>query len=233
MGRLPSKKAFLFLSVAIFLSTFSLLPIGTGLGLASPAKSLAAIGPAKIGLFAILGVIALIAVLVGAGAALVLRRHKKIVAASVLVVIVVVAGVGALWSAEASINYWLVTPYTTRTQDNALTIYCENTGHLPGTFNLVLSFTRAHFSLKTSLPYQLVNNQTVKFTFTLQPDENQSRQAWFIIDNNISDFYIYLSFEQNDGNFLVKSAPGGVDSVSYQKDVADANFTMRTFYPPP
>jgi hypothetical protein len=114
-----------------------------------------------------------------------------------------------------------------------LTMYYENNGHLTGTFDLVLSFTNAHISMKTSPPYQLIDSQTVKFAFTLQPGEKKSRQMWFIIDGSVSDFYIYLSFQQNDGNFLIRSSPGGVNTVSYQKDVADSNFTMSTFAPPP
>jgi hypothetical protein len=139
----------------------------------------------------------------------------------------------ATWSAEASINYWFIAPGSTATADNYLTMYCENTGHSAGTFDLKLAFTNAHFSLKTSLPYQVIDNRTVKFTFTLQPGERQSRQSWFIIDNNVTDFYIYLSFGQNDGNFFVRSSSGGVDSVSYQEDANDNNFTMRVYMPPP
>jgi len=114
-----------------------------------------------------------------------------------------------------------------------LTMYCENVGHMTGTFDLVLSFTNAHVSMKTSPPYELVDDRTAKFTFTLQPGERQSRQMWFIIDGNVSDFYIYLALQQNDGNFLVRSSSGGVSTVSYQRDNADSNFTMRTFAPPP
>jgi hypothetical protein len=181
----------------------------------------------------ILGVIAVIAILIGVGIALRLRKHLKIVGGIILAVIIVIAGVGVEWYSEASINYWLVSAYTTNAKDNPVAVYCENTGHLSGTFDLVLSFTNAHFSQKTSLPYQLINDYTVKFTFTLQPGEKQSRQAWFIIDQNVSDFYLYLSFEQNNGNFLVKSGSGGVNSISYQKDTGDANYTIRTVAPPP
>lgn len=87
--------------------------------------------------------------------------------------------------------------------------------------------------MKTSLPYQLVNDRTIKFTFTLQPGEKQTREMWFIIDGNVTDFCIYLSFQQNAGNFLVRSSPGGVDTVSYQKDAEDSNFTTRSYFPPP
>jgi hypothetical protein len=231
MAKLVSKMCLLLVVVSLF-SSFSLSSYNGDFA-AVDHTLLLSVAPPTGGIDSILVVIVVLAVLVGAAVAIALRRRVKVVVAAVTVFIVVVAGFGAVWYSQASINYWLVSPYTTWTEDNPLTVNCQNTGHLPGTFDLLLAFTNAHFSLKTSLPYNLVDNQTVKFTFTLQPGETQSREAWFIIDNNVSDFYISLAFQQNDGNFLVKSGPGGVDSVSYQKDVADVNFTMRTVSPPP
>jgi hypothetical protein len=181
----------------------------------------------------ILVLLAIFAILIGVAIAIKLRKHIKIIALAVAVLIVIIAGVGAVWYSEATINYWLISPYSTGGQDNPLTVNCQNTGHLPGTFDLQLSFTNAHFSYKTNLPYNLVDSGTVKFTFTLNPGETQSREVWFIIDNNVTDFYISLSFQQSGGNFFVRSGSGGVDSVSYQKDTSDANFTMRLVSPPP
>ena len=193
--------------------------------------------PSPNGVTVVLVAIAVFAFLIAVGLAYrwrnVLRKHIKTVVAAIFIVVAAVAGIGALWYAEASIDYWFVSPYTTATQDNSLTMYCENTGHLAATFDLVFTFSNAHFSLKTSLPYQFIDNRTVKFTFTLQPSEMQNRQAWFIIDENVTDFYVNLSFQQNGANFFVRSGSGGVTSVSYQKDLADSNFTMRTFLPPP
>lgn len=177
--------------------------------------------------------VVIIVILIVFGLVIFFRKRLKIFSIIGLIAVVTVAVVGGVWYSEASINYWLVSPYTSATKDNVLTMYCENSGRLAGTFDLVLSFTNAHFSLKTSLPYNFVDDQTVKFTFTLQPGETQNRTAWFVIDDNVSDFYVDLSFAQNDGNIFVRSASGGVDSVSYQKDVADSNFTLRTFAPPP
>ncbi len=163
------------------------------------------------------------------------RKHIRIIAAAILAVAIVAAGFAIGWYSEAVINYWFVAPQTTAATDNPLTMYCDNQGHLAGTFDLELQLTNAHISQKTSLPYVLIDDRTAKFTFTLQPGETENRTAWFIIDNdgNVTDFYIYLSFQQNDGNFLVRSNSGGVDTASYQKDVTDQNFTMRTFAPPP
>jgi hypothetical protein len=231
MTRLVPKLCLLLFVVGFFLG-FSFSTNSVDYALVSHAL-LMSVAPPATGSDSTLIVLAVFAILVGAAVAVLLRRYIKVVVAAVAIVVVVIAGVGAVSYSEASINYWLVSPYTTWGKDNSLTINCQNTGHLSGTFDLMLAFTNAHFSLKTSLPYNLVDSQTVKFTFTLRPGENQSRQAWFIIDNNVSDFYLSLSFQQNDGNFLVKSGSGGVDSVSYQKDVADMNFTMRLVSPPP
>ena len=225
-------KKCLFLVMAVLSSVFSVSAKNSNLALANHVVFSVAIPPTYY-VESILAVLAVVAVLIGVAAAIALRKHIKVVGAAVAIAIVVIAGVGAAWYGAASINYWLVSPYSTGGADNPLTVNCQNTGHLSGTFDLQLAFTNAHFSHKTSLPYNLVDSRMVKFTFTLQPGETQSRQVWFIIDNNVTDFYIGLSFQQNGGNFLVRSGPGGVDSVSYQKDTADVNFTMRMVFPPP
>jgi hypothetical protein len=183
--------------------------------------------------YGLIPVVAIVVILIALQFRRSVKKHWKKITAAALIIATVIAVFYATLSAEASINYWFISPGNTATQDNYLTMYCENTGHLAGTFDLELAFTNAHFSLKTSLPYQLIDDRTVKFTFTLQPGERQSKQSWFIIDNNVTDFYIYLSFSQNDGNFFVRGNSGGVDSVSYQKDANDSNFTMRVFMPPP
>ena len=178
-------------------------------------------------------VIAIFAILIIVAFRQALKKHLKKIAIGTLVAVVVIAAVFVVLSIEPSIDYWFVSPYTSATQDNFLTLNCENTGHLTGTFDLVIAFVNAHVSLKTSLPYQLLDSKTAKFTFTLRADEKQSRDVWFVINDNVTDFYINLSFQQNDGNFFVRSSPGGVDSVSYQKDSNDGNFTMRQVVPPP
>jgi uncharacterized membrane protein len=180
-----------------------------------------------------LPVIIVFAILIIVAVSLALKKQLKKIAIATLIVVIVIAAVATVWSVEASIDYWFVSPYTSATKDNFLTMNCQNTGRLSGTFDLVIDFVNAHVSLKTSLPYQLIDNQTAKFTFVLQPGEKQSREVWFIINENVSDFYINLSFQLKDGNFFVKSSPGGVDSASYQKDSNDGNFTLRTFVPPP
>ncbi len=161
------------------------------------------------------------------------RKYMKILMATILIVIVIVAGIWAVWYSEANIAYYFIAPYTTAAKDNSLDIYCENTGHLTGTFSLQLSYVNAHFSQKSSLPYQLIDQRTVKYTFTLQPGQAQITRSWFIIDQNVTDFYINLEYQQTAGNFLIKSGSAGVTSTSYQQDPATGNFTMRLQLPPP
>ena len=155
-------------------------------------------------------------------------KTRKAIFAAIAVVIVIVAGGAAAWYVAPNVNYSFVSAQTTVTEDNPLTMFCQNTGHLAATFDLELTFTNAHLLQKTSLPYVLVSPNDVKFSFTLNPGETQNRTMWFEIDQygNVSDFYITLSCHPSSGSILFKSSPDGVSSASYQKDVG-GNFTMR------
>ena len=203
-------------------------------GVSSRLGPLSALPNPVSSIFVLAGAIVIFAVLILVAFRRTIKKHFKKIAIAALVIVAAVTGISAVWSTEASIQYWLMAAQTyPATGDNALTINAENTGHLSGTFDLQIQFTKANISPKTSLPYQLLDNQTAKFTFTIQPDTQQSHQVWFTIDANATDFYISLSFQQNGANFFVKQGPGGVDFVSYQKDADDSNFTLRRFVPPP
>jgi hypothetical protein len=160
---------------------------------------------------------------------LVSGRLKKAIIAIAAAVVIIVAGFAAAWYVAPNVNYWFVSAETTGGQDNPLTMFCQNTGSQSATFDLELVFTNAHLLEKTSLPYELISPNDVKFTFMLNPGEAQNRTMWFEIDQNgnVSDFYIALSCHPNNGSILFKSEADGAMSASYQKDVADANFTMR------
>jgi hypothetical protein len=95
--------------------------------------------PAMNGLIVIVGFLVAVAVLAGVYIIIRFRKHIKIIAAIVLTAIITGFVGAAVWYSEASIEYWLVSPYTTATEDNSLTIYCENTGSLTGTFDLQLT----------------------------------------------------------------------------------------------
>lgn len=181
----------------------------------------------------------ILAILIGIGIAIKLknrlrRKHLKIVGVVILVLVAVSAVFVIFWQAEPTISYWLAAADTyPPNADNSLTINCQNTGSLTGTLDLVIQFTRANFSsAQNGQPFQQIDNQTVRFTYTLAPGQQQSTQVHFTINDNTIDFYVFLSFQQSGSNFFVKSKSAGVTSVSYQKDSA-GNFEMRQFLPPP
>jgi hypothetical protein len=169
------------------------------------------------------------------------KRLRKPVALVAIAVVAVAATACVVWSTEPTIEYWLIAnPSYSAAGDNAVTVKCQNTGQFAGTFNLDLEFRNAAFSAQTSQPYTLLGSEKAMFTYTLQPGETQSKEVYFNIDGNATDFYLYLSFEQSGGNFLVRAEPGGVTSTSYQretagyqKDAATDNFMQRTYAPPP
>ncbi len=82
---------------------------------------------------------------------------------------------------------------------------------------------------RTSLPYNEISSNDIRFSFTLNPGETQNRTMWFEIDQNgnVTDFAITLSCLPGSGTILFRSSPGDTTSASYQKDVVDANFTMQ------
>ena len=163
-------------------------------------------------------------------------KHKRLRKPAAIATVVLVAITGSIYlfnSAQASLDYWFMSDETyTAAGDNYVTIQCENTGHLAGTATLKLQFTNAEFSTKTSQPYQQINNRTAQFTFIVQPGEKQNARAYFIINSNISDFYIDLSAE-NGGNFLVKYNSNGVNYVSYHKFSDEGSYLQQTAAPPP
>jgi hypothetical protein len=169
------------------------------------------------------------------------RKLRKPVALVVIVVVAVAATGYVVWSTEPSIEYWLIAdPTYSAAGDNAVNVKCQNTGQSAGTFNLNLEFRNAAFSAQTSQPYTLLGSEKAQFTYTLQPGEAKSTEVHFTINVDATDFYLYLTFEQSGGNFLVRAEPGGVTSTSYQretagyqKEAATDNFTQRTYAPPP
>ncbi len=162
------------------------------------------------------------------------KKLRKPFAIAAVILLVVAISAYVVWSSVASIDYWIMPSSAyPAVGDNNLTVRCENNGHLSGTFSLKIRFTKATFSTKTSQPYELLDNRTALFTYTLQPGENHSTQVYFTIDSDATDFYVDLSFQQNGINFLIRSDRGGVSEVSYQKDEATGNFNERMYLPPP
>ena len=83
----------------------------------------------------------------------------------------------------------------------------------------------------TSQPYQQLDNSTAKFTYTLQAGEKQSARVYFSIHDNVTDFYITMTFQPS--NFLMKSDSLDDTNLSYQQTQDSGNYTWRTNPPPP
>jgi hypothetical protein len=197
--------------------------------------------PSYFGLYLFVAAMVLFFMLVVVALLIKHRKLRKPIALVAIAVVAIAATAYVVWATEPSIEYWLMAdPSYSAAGDNAVTVKCQNTGKFAGTFNLDLEFRNAAFSAQTRQPYTLLGSEKATFTYTLQPGETQFTEVHFTINADASDFYLYLSFEQSGGNFLVRAEPGGVTSTSYQretagyqKDAATDNFTQRTYAPPP
>jgi uncharacterized membrane protein len=88
-------------------------------------------------------------------------------------------------------------------------ITCKNNGAMDGTFNLIITFTNASFLTTTPQPYQIINDTSAKFTFTLHEGEKQVTNVHFSIDNGTDSFTILLSLESNQNILRVENAQKG------------------------
>ncbi len=158
-----------------------------------------------------------------------IERSRKAAVVVVAVIVIVVAGFVAAWYIAPDVNYWFSSAESINAQDNPLTMYCENNGKSAVTFDLEVKLSNAHLLQKTSLPYTESSPNDIRFSFTLNPGEAQNRTMWFEIDQNgnVTDFSISLLCLPSSGTILFRSSPGGTTSANYQKDTADANFTMQ------
>ena len=191
------------------------------------------VGPNYFGVYLFLTIVFVFLILTAAAVALRHRKHRKIVAIATVAVLAVTASASIVWSTAASVDYWLLPDYSySAVIDNAVTVYCENTGSTLGTFNLKIEFTNAEISDKTNQPYEQLDSETAKFTYTLQPNQKQTTQVHFTVNSDATDFYITLSGE-NGGNFLTKYNANGVNTVSYQVETDTGNYSLRTAMPPP
>lgn len=101
---------------------------------------ISAIQPQPIGTEAIFALALVAAIVIGALVAFFFGKRRKGRAVAAAVAVVAVAGVAAIWYTEPNISYYLMSPYTSSTEDNSLTMHCENTGHLTGILTLSFCF---------------------------------------------------------------------------------------------
>lgn len=139
-------------------------------------------------------------------------NRRKLRFVTVLILVVAAFGIaGWLWSSEASINYGLDLDYKYQRQDNDwftvdwtnniqmngtfISIDMGNAGYFAGTFSITVTFMNATFSTKTQQPYQQINNNVVRLTYTLRHYEEAQPNVYFDIDENAKGFTISLSIE--------------------------------------
>ena len=186
--------------------------------------------------FPILIVIIIVAVFVAIAVALrarqTLKRHAKAIG-----IVFLTAGALTLafclgWILLPFIGYGLNSADSyPRSGDNYLTVNCENFGPTPGTFSLTVHLVNVDLSANTTQPYEQLDKSTAKFTYTLQPGEKQSTKVYFFIGDNVTDFYMWLTFQPS--SFLMKSDALGLTERSYQKERNSDVFIERMPLPPP
>jgi len=180
--------------------------------------------------------LALVAIFVIAGALAAgysLKRRRKLIAAIASTLLVALAVVGLVWYTRASIYYSFDALYTyPRNGDTYFTLNSQNTGYVQGSFSLLVQLTNASFSDKTDYPYQLIDESTAKFDYTLQPQEREYTDVYFIIEDNAVAFSISLAY-QSSGDFLVESDSVGDTYANFVKAPFDDNFTSQRPPPPP
>jgi len=186
--------------------------------------------------FPILTIIAIVAVLVAIAVVLrarqTLKRHKKGIAILFLTAGTVVFVFCLGWVLGPFIGYGLNSADSyPRSGDNYLTVNCENFGPTPGTFSLTVHLVNVDLSANTTQPYEQLDKSTAKFTYTLQPGEKQSTKVYFFIGDNVTDFYMWLTFQPS--SFLMKSDALGLTERSYQKERNSDVFIERMPLPPP
>jgi len=229
-----TKTVFICLVVAALLSTFSLANADNDGFVTFNLLPLSPAAPPPPSIHSLLALIALFVVTGAAAAAYFIKRRRKLIVAVTSVLLVVIAAAGLIWFVRASIYYSFDTLYTyPRGGDNYFSLSSQNTGYVEGSFSLLVQLRNASFSTRTSYPYQLVDDLTARFDYTLQPKEKVDTDVYFIIDDEVTGFNISLEY-QSSGDFLVTSdSLDWYSFVNFVKDPFDDNFTSQRPPPPP
>lgn len=127
-----------------------------------------------------------------------MNKRRKILLVASLIVIFAVAGSGVWFLAVPNVDFWLdPTHHYRRERESWVTvnsagdaldgtfvpIYCKNSGLFAVTLEVSVTFSGATFSTKTPQPYEQVNANTTKFTFTLGAFETKKTDVYFTIQN--------------------------------------------------
>lgn len=196
-------------------------------------RTLTALPPPQVNVFASLAWVALLVVIVTFVAAYFLKKRRKLILIVGLAVLVALAVGGLVWFLRAEVYYSFdaVHDYP-RSGDNYFTINCQNTGFITGSFSLDVLLSNANFSARTNQSYQLIDASTARFGYTLQPGQRQSTQVYFQIAENVTDFTIQLAHQQNN-DFLMTADSTGNTYLGFVKTPSDDNFTSQNAPIPP
>jgi hypothetical protein len=183
--------------------------------------------------FVTLSWVAVLVVIVAFMAALVLKKRRKLILVVTLIVMLMIAVAGVVWFLRASVYYSFDAVQTyPRVGDNYFTINCINMGYVTGSFNLDVKLEGAIFSTNTSQPFTMLDNSTARFEYTLQPNERQNTQVYFVIGENVTGFNIYLRHEQNN-DFLMTSSSNGDTYLAFVKTPIGDEYTSQNAPVPP
>ena len=176
-----------------------------------------------------------------------MNKRRKILL-SVALLLLILASIVAVISSEASIAYGFNYDFTYRRINNEwvtvnwisnnstdgllLSVECQNSGLMDGTFNILMEFTNANLNT-TNQPNSQISNSIVKFPMTLHGHELKTIDAHFTVADNISDFRIKILFESTQ--LLIQSHESNsfdnsVNSIGFAKDESGNSFHQL---PPP
>lgn len=148
------------------------------------------------------------------------------------IITIVTAIVGVIFSGmtiQASVDFQLQSPSPESFPVglNKINIICKNGGgQVDAYFHIILRLCNATFSSQTTMPYFLIDNQTVKFRFNLHQGEKIEKTVYFIVNERVSGFSIELSLEKNNFFDLLKSNGLYPVSLEYAWDEEQNRFLL-------
>lgn len=123
-----------------------------------------------------------------------MKRRRVALLVSAIILIAAVAGSSMFWLfIMPDVDYWVYTDYkyqkvadnwvTVNLENNAsvngcfIPVGCKNSGFMPATFEVTVTFNGGSFSTDTPMPYQQINGSAAKFAFTLGGHQEKTSQS--------------------------------------------------------
>jgi hypothetical protein len=139
--------------------------------------------------------------------------RKLLVAAVAIILVLACLGAALAYNLAPTIHYGFNYDYTykkigeqwytinwvedNQTQGTLVSVECNNTGSMAGTFSIVVAFNNATISPQTSQPYTMVDNSTAKFPVTLSENGHRAFYVYFDIDSDAMGFNVDVAFESS------------------------------------